>query len=397
MMATPLAGIRVLDLSRYQAGPRCGMLLADLGAEVIRVEDPIGERDGGFSGPTYQGESIYFAVYNRGKKSITLNLKHPKADRIFTELLSRADVLVENFVPGAMERLGFGYARVHAINSRLIMVSISGFGQDGPYAQMPAFCTIALAWSGYLDVSGDPNSPAHSTGVSIADRLAALNGTIGALAALYERTLSGEGQHVDVSLLDSALTMVEFPLMTYTLTGRRLQESGRNRAGSAPNYAFHARDGMIQISATRQPFWQRLALAMGQPELADDPRFDSSVKRQQPAAIAEIERIVGDWVRERTVAEAYAMLKKARVPAAPVQTLEQVVDDPQMRHRDMFPEVPHPRGGTIRVPGLSIKLSRTPGRLGPPPLRGEHNAEVYGDLLGLSSAEIKALEADRVI
>lgn len=396
--AGALRGIKVIDLSRYHSGPRCGMILADMGAEVVRVEDPATDRDGGFAGPTYHGESVYYAVYNRGKKSVELNLRRPRGRQILSELIKVSDVLIENFVPGTMERLGFGYADVRRLNPRVVMVSASGFGQTGPYSDLPAYCNVALAMSGYLYMSGDPNSTVHSSGVSIADRLAAMNGAIGALAALFERGTSGEGQHVDVSLLDSAITMVEFPLLSYLATGVDPTIAASRRAGSAPNRVFNTKDGMIQISASRQKHWEDLAEIIGRADLATDKRVDSPIKRQQPEAIALIEDVVTTWSETQTANSAFSALRERKIPAAPVSRIDEIVENPQVRHREMLPEVKHPVGGyTMRLPGNSIKLSRSVSEVGPAPVRGEHNEEVYCGWLNISPDELEELKDDGVV
>ncbi len=392
-----LDGVVVIDLSRYQAGPRCTELLSDLGAEVIRVEDPTQERDGGFSGKTYKGESIYFAVYNRGKKSITLDLRTKEGKKIFSRLLGLADVLVENFRPSVMGELGFSYETVSEINPRIIMTSISGFGQESPYRDRPAFCDIALAMSGFFSVSGDPRSPVHKTRVSIGDRLAALLGAIGTLGALYHRQVSGEGQHVDVSLMDSVFTMVEYPLLTYLATGEEPDPPETRRAGAAPNHVFAAKDGWVQISATAQHLWRRLASIIGGEELAKDTRFDSNFKRTQWENVKIIEALVSDWTQARTVAEVDCFLSQAGVPVAPVQTLQQVAEDPHVKSHQLYMWVDHPKIGKIPVPGLSIRLSKTPGKVGPPPLKGEHNEEIYCGRLGLSGEEMGQLRENGVI
>jgi crotonobetainyl-CoA:carnitine CoA-transferase CaiB-like acyl-CoA transferase len=383
-----LDGITVIDLSRYQAGPRCTQILSDLGAEVIRVEDPTRERDDGFSGPTYKGESIYYAVYNRGKKSITLDLRTEEGKRIFRRLLELADVLVENFRPSVMSRLGFSYETVSTINPRIIMTSISGYGQDGPYRDRPAFCTVALALAGYLSLSGDPRSPVHKTGVSIGDRLAALLGTIGTLGALYHRQLTGVGQYIDVSLMDSVFTLVEYPLITYLTTGEEPAPAETRRAGSAPNNSFMAKDGWVEINAGAQQLWMRLATIIGGEELARDPRFDTSSKRRVWDNVKIVEELVGAWTQNRTVAEIVDTLSQAEVPVAPVQTIQQVARDPHVQNHQLVAWVDHPTLGKLPVPGLTIRFSKTPGKIGPPPLKGEHNEEVYCGKLGFTREDL---------
>jgi crotonobetainyl-CoA:carnitine CoA-transferase CaiB-like acyl-CoA transferase len=395
----PLEGIKVLDLSRYQAGPRAAMILADLGAEVIRAENPEGERDGGFAGPTYEGHSIYYAVYNRGKKSIGLNRSHPEGRELFRTLIPHVDVVVENFRPGYLKRLGFSYESLRELNPGIILVSITGYGQDGPYADQTAFCNVALAASGYLDVSGDPFSPLHQTGTSIADRLAGVYAAVGALGAIVGRGVSGVGRHVDVSLMDSALTMIEFPLATFLMTGQRpLSNVEERRAGSSPNQVFHARDGMVLINAPTQDQWLRLLRVMGREDLLDDARFATPLRRQDTAARIAIEELVAQWMRTVTVEEAYAALVAGDVPAAPVRPLDAIAEDPQIQHRRMVQEVRHPATGLeMRLTGNPVKLSDMPDEIGPPADKGEHNREIYGSWLGFDDARIADLEQRKVI
>lgn len=375
------------------------MILGDLGAEVVRAENPVGERDGGFAGPIYEGYSIYFAVYNRGKKSIGLNRGVPEGRDLLWKLIPHFDVIVENFRPGYLEKLGFSFDAMQAVNPGLVLVSVSAYGQDGPYAQQSAFCNVALAASGFMDVSGDPFSPLHQTGTSIADRLAGLYGAIGALAALSGRSITGRGRRVDVSLMDAALSMIEFPLATYLATGRRPpSDAAARRAGSSPNQVFRARDGLVQINAPTQDQWLRLLHVMGRNALATDARFDSPLRRQDIEARIAIEELIAAWIAPLSTDEAYRLLVAADVPAAPVRTIDQVADDPQVVHRRMVQQVRNPETGLeMRVTGNPIKLSELPDEIGYPPERGQHNLEVYGDWLGLDRGTLDDLARRKVI
>jgi CoA:oxalate CoA-transferase len=395
----PLQGVRVLDLSRYQAGPRAAMILADLGADVVRAENPATERDGGFAGPVHEGYSIYYAVYNRGKKSIGLNRSHPEGRELFRRLIPKVDVIVENFRPGYLDRLGFSYEAMRSLHRGIILVSVSAYGQDGPYRDQTAFCNVALAASGYMDVTGDPWSPLHQTGTSIADRLAGVYGATGALAALVGRATTGEGRHVDVSLMDAALTMIEFPLATFLTIGRRPPEdvAGR-RAGSSPNQVFRTRDGLILINTPTQDQWLRLLHVMGQDDLAADPRFDSPLRRQDPSARDAIEGLVAAWAATVTAEDAYQALVEADVPAAPVRTIDRVADDPQVQHRRMVQAVRNPATGLeMQLTGNPVKLSDLADEVGYPAERGQHNADVYGEWLGLDVDTVRDLERRGII
>ena len=394
-----LSGVRVLDLSRYQAGPKAAMMLADLGADVIRAESPETERDGGFAGPMHNGFSVYYAVYNRNKKSVGLNLRREEGRTLLRELLPHVDIVIENFRPGHMERLGFGFPELQRINRRVILVSISAYGQDGPYAKQTAFCNVALAASGYLAVSGEPDSQVHHTGVSIADRLAGVHGAVGALAALAGRERTGEGSHVDVSLMDAALTMIEFPLATLLMTGQRPPtDKEERRAGSSPNHVFQCGDGLILINAPKQDQWERLLVLMGRDDLVVDERFDTPLKRQTREARAPIEELIAGWLETQSVEDAYTALVEADVPAAPVRDIDQVAADPQVRHREMIVDVHNPASGLeMQLTGNPVKVVGMPNTIGPPPEKGEHNEEIYGGWLGYDAERIAALTDQKII
>jgi crotonobetainyl-CoA:carnitine CoA-transferase CaiB-like acyl-CoA transferase len=396
---SPLSGVKVLDLSRYQAGPKATMMLSDLGADVYRAENPETERDGGFAGPAHEGQSIYYAVYNRGKKSIGLNLRRKEGRALLGELIPHVDVVVENFRPGYLDGLGFSYPQLHALNPRLILVSISGFGIDGPYANQTAFCNVALAASGYLAVSGDPFSPLHHTGVSVADRLAGVHAAVGAMAALVGRATTGQGRHVDVSLMDAALTMIEMPLATLLMTGQRPPASNENRrAGSSPNHVFYTQDGMILINAPKQEQWLRLLHLMGRDDLAQDPRFNTELNRQTNEARIAIEDLIAAWLAPKALQDAYKELVDAAVPAAPVRTIDEVAVDPQVLHRRMIVDVTNPLNGVeMRLTGNPVKVSDMDDVIGPVPEKGQHNTEVYGGWLGYSDERIAELAAAQVI
>lgn len=397
--APPLTGVRVLDLSRYQAGPKAAMLLADLGAEVIRAENPETERDGGFAGPTQDGYSIYYAVYNRNKKSVGLNLRKQEGRDLLRQLVPHLDVVIENFRPGYLARLGVSYEEMREINPRIIVLSISGYGQDGPAANHTAFCNVALAASGYLAVSGEPFSQVHHTGVSIADRLAGVHGATGVVAALVGRAATGEGRHVDVSLLDAALTMIEFPLATFLSTGKRPPTDGAaRRAGSSPNHVFQARDGLVLINAPKQDQWVRLLGLMGREELNADPRFATPLARQDDDARIAIEALVSRWIAGLTVDDAHRQLVEADVPAAPVREIDEVAADAQLAHRNMIVGVENPLSKReMYVTGNPIKLSGVEEQIDSPAEKGAHNADIYAGLLGFSDDRLRALTEAGVI
>ena len=361
-----LDGVRVLELARYQAGPRGGMIMSDLGAEVIKIEKPGGEETRQ-SAPMVRGQSIYFAVYNRGKKSICLDLRNPRGRDIFAELVKTADIVLENFRPGTMQAMGFDYEKLRALNPGIILVSVSGFGQYGPYRDRPAFDPLGQAMSGLMSLTGKPVDQPLGTASSVVDRYTALHATIGALAALRHRDRTGEGQLVDVCLLDSALTMVEIPTSYYLATGEEGGEGGR------PPY--RAKDGHVVISATGREMAVRMQRLVG----------------------AEGRAALEAWCVERRVDEICGALMEIGVPVAPVRSIPQVAKDPHLWEREMLVKMEDAVAGEIFVPGVTVKMSKTPGHVGPVPTPGQHTDEVLGRLLGYDADTLGTLRRDGVI
>jgi crotonobetainyl-CoA:carnitine CoA-transferase CaiB-like acyl-CoA transferase len=369
-----LDGVRVLELARFQAGPRGGLLLSDLGAEVIKIEPPGGEETRRHP-PIVRGQSVYFSVYNRGKKSLCLDLRSARGKEIFAALVPRADIVLENFRPGVMAEIGFAYDQLRALNPRIILVSVSGFGQYGPYRDRPAFDSLGQAMSGLMALTGQTEGHPVGTASSVVDRYTALHATIGALAALRHRERSGEGQLVDVCLLDSALTMVEIPTSYYLATGAEGGEGGR------PPYK--ASDGWVVIAAAGRDMAARLMKLVGGP--ADDtPLAGSSPAAERRARIEA-------WCARRTVDEIVGTLLEVGIPVAPVRTIPEVAQDPHLWAREMLVKCEDPVAGEMYLPGPTIKLSRTPARVGPVPTPGQHTDEVLGGLLGYDRAALDAL------
>ena len=378
-----LGGVRVLELARQHAGPRAGMALADLGAEVVKIEPPGGEETRR-SLPQVKGVSVYFAAYNRGKKSVTLDLRSERGKQIFVDLVPHADVVLENFRPGVMAAMGFDYERLRSINPRIILTSVSGFGQEGPYRDLPAFDSIVQAMSGIMHLNGLPVGQPVMTAMSIIDRVTALFATIGTLGALYYRQTSGRGQHVDCCLMDSGLNLMEIPTATYAGTGQEIRE-GRG-------LAYRAMDGYVIISPVRQALWARLFRAMGREDLAENSDFANIAADQDAASVRRI--LIKDWVADKTVEEVVRILRQAEVPVGPVRTPAQVLEDPHLWAREMLVEVPTSgRAGAEKIlaPGLNVKFSETPGVVGPVAEPGEHTTEVLSGLLHLGAEEIGAL------
>src|SRR5580693_2096899 len=367
-MALSLDGVRVLELARFQAGPRGGMMLSDLGAEVIKVER-IGGEETRRHPPVVRGQSVYFTVYNRGKKSICLDMRADRGKEIFAALVRKSDIVLENFRPGTMAAMGFGYDALKALKPDVILVSVSGFGQDGPYRDLPAFDPLGQAMSGLMSLTGRPVGQPVGTAFSLVDRTTALHATIGALAALRHRDRTGEGQVIDCCLLDSALTMVEIPSIYYLDTGEEGGEGGR------PPY--RAKDGWVVISAAGREMAAKLLEIVGAAHCSatDATPMPSSTGSDRRRALVEA------WCAAHTVEEICATLLDAGIPAAPVRTVPEVAQDPHLWQREMLVKMDDAVAGEMYLPGLTIKLSRTPGRVGPVPTPGQHTNEVLEAVL----------------
>ena len=382
-MTMSLEGVRVLELARFQAGPRGGMMLSDLGAEVIKIER-IGGEETRQNPPMLRGQSVYFTVYNRGKKSICLDMRSDEGKAVFTDLVRKSDIVLENFRPGTMEAMGFGYEALRAINKGIILVSVSGFGQYGPYRDRPAFDPLGQAMSGLMTLTGKPVGQPVGTAFSLVDRTTALHATIGALAALRHRDRTGEGQLVDCCLLDSALTMVEIPTVYYLGAGEEGGEGGR------PPYK--AKDGHVVISAIGREMAGKLMKLVGGDGHADASPINSSM-----ASADARRKVLEDWCAERKVDDIVNALLEIGVPVAPVRSIPQVAEDPHLWEREMLVKVEDPLAGEIHVPGVAVKMSATPGRLGPVPTPGQHTDAVLSGILGYDDAKLATLRATKVI
>jgi CoA:oxalate CoA-transferase len=371
-----LDGVRVLELARFQAGPRGGMLLGDLGADVIKIEPPGGEETRRHP-PMVRGQSVYFSVYNRGKRSICLDLRHPRGKEVFAALVAKVDVVLENFRPGVMAAMGFDYERLRALNPSIILTSVSGFGQYGPYRDRPAFDSLGQAMGGLMALTGQVEGHPVGTASSVVDRYTALHATIGTLAALRHRERTGEGQLVDVCLLDSALTMVEIPTSYYLATGMEGGEGGR------PPY--RARDGWVVIAAAGRDMAARLMKIVGGPD-DDTPLAGSSPAAERRAKIDA-------WCAVHSVEEVCKTLMDAGIPVAPVRTIPEVAKDAHLWAREMLVKKEDAVAGEMYLPGATVKLSKTPARVGVVPTPGQHTDDVLGGLLGYDRAALDALRA----
>ena len=395
--ASSLSGIKVLDLSRFIAGPHCAMLLGDLGADVVKVERTRAGDDTRSLGPYIAGESIYFMMFNRNKRSLTLNFRNPEAQDLLRRLVLEADVLVENFRPGTMEKMGCGWEDLRKINPRLVMARLSGFGQENSLAAEPCFDGIAQAITGFMDLTGDPKGGPMMAGTFLVDYATALHATIGILAALNHRNNSGEGQVVDVSLIGGATSMLMTAIPEYLVNGRRMTRAGNRDRYAAPANTFKAKDGVwLHMVAGNNAHFPRFARMIGKPELLDDPRFSTLEQRMEN--VDAIEAIAAEWIGARNADEVLAALRVAELPSARIRTIEEVANDPYMREAGHIVDVVHPRAGVVPMQGPPVGLSTTPTAVRrPPPVLGEHVSEVLHDWLSLDDAEIDRLKAATII
>lgn len=385
-----LAGIKVLDLGRVLSGPLCTSILGDFGAEVIKIEKP-GTGDDSRANKPYGG---YFACFNRNKRSITLDLK--KGGKQFLKLASQADVLVENFRPGVMEKLGFGYQELKKINPGLIYCSISGFGQNGPYSQRACFDPVAQAMSGIMSVTGFPGTRPVRCGASICDVMAAQNAALGILAALQYRQMTGEGQMVDVALVDVGVTAMSSIIQNYLSDGYLNTKMGNGYVAGAPGGSYRARDGEFILNASADKSFAKLCTLMGREDLLEDPKFNSRKARSDNRD--ELDDIINAWTENKTIEEHVKTFLDLKMVAGPVYNVKQTTEDPQIAGaRAMFPEVEVTGIGKFRITGQPIKLSETPASITiNPPSLGEHNHEIYARL-GYSNTEVGEMKEAGVI
>ena len=393
----PLEGVKVLDLTRVLAGPYCAMFLGDLGAEVVKVEQPgVGDDTRGWGPPFAGGESAYFLCVNRNKKSLTVDLKSAQGIDLLRRLAKTADVLIENFRPGTMERLGLGEKELRVSNPRLIYASLSGFGADGPMSDWPGYDLMVQAWGGLMSITGTPDGEPTKVGVAIVDLVAGLMLGKSIAAALYAREKIGVGQKIDTSLLEAEVACLINVGSNYLIGGKVPTRWGNAHPNIVPYQSFRTADGYLVLGVASEGIWRRFCQAVGKSALADDPRFAKNSDRvENRAALIGIlaETFLGcdtdAWLN---------LLNRAEVPSAPVQTVDQVFGAPQVRHREMLVEVAHPTAGAVPMAGIPVKFSATPASIRlPPPLLGEHTAEVLQSWLGMSQTEIEDLKGKSVV
>ncbi len=393
-MAAPLDDLRIIDCSRIVAGPLATQIFSDYGAEVIKVEQPrVGDDSRHWAPPRApDGQPTYFFAINRGKKSITLDLKHPRGKALLVELARRGDVLVENFTPGTMERLGLGYEALRAVNPRLVYCSISGFGATGPYRERAGYDAIMQGFTGLMSITGEPDGPPVKVGVALIDVITALYAHGAILAALHHRARTGEGQYLELSLMECGIAALINAATAYLLAGEVQGRWGSAHPSLVPYQAFRARDGYLMVGAGNERLWKAFCEVLGAPEWADDPRYDGNAKRVERRA--ELVGLIEERLAARARDEWVTAFAAAGLPAGPINDIGQVFADPQVQHRGMAVEVEHPTAGRIRLPGIPVKFAATPARVqGPPPRLGEHTDEVLRRVVGLSDAEIAELRA----
>lgn len=390
-----LSDIKVLDLTRVLAGPYATMLLADLGAEIIKIEQPEKGDDSRAFGPYKNGESAYFMSINRNKESITLNLKAPEGKEILKELVKQVDILVENFRPGTMEKLGLGYDVLKEINPRLIYASSTGYGQTGPYSQRPAYDAVVQAMGGIMSITGQPDGVPTRVGTSIGDITAGLFCAAGILAALHERERSGVGQMVDVAMLDCQVAILENAISRFEFTGEIPHPIGNRHPSIVPFEPFDTLTTPIMLAAGNDRLWVTLCGLM-ELDLAEDPRFKTNPLRNEN--YAALRPILAERFMTKTAEEWQQMFDDAGIPCGPINTVDKVVTNEQVVAREMILEVEHPTAGATRIPGIPIKLSRTPGEIRlPAPVLGAETEKILTRCLNLTPEQIAALREKQVI
>ena len=395
-MTKVLEGIRVIDISTFQAAPFCCQTLADFGAEVIRVEPPGGAIDRELGPFALNGENMAIGIYGRNKKGITLNLRTERGKLLLEDLVKCSDVLVTNLTPRAVKDLGIGYEALNKINPRLVYASITTFGQYGPYAERPGFDTLVQAITGHMYITGFKDSPPTKAGSSFSDYGSGLYGVIGVLLALRHRDKTGQGQEIDVAILDTGVSFMEAVYAQYKVLNQVQPRIGNERPFSSPTNAYKCKDGYVYVTVTFNRMWRRFTKLIGREDLSEDPRFGSSELRRRNRDY--MNSLAEGWLADKTRDEAVRLLVVAGIPAAPVNTVTEAVMDPQINAREMIVDLDHPGIGKMPVSGIVVKLSKTPGSIETPvPKVGQHNMEIYCGLLGYTEEELSRLREQGIV
>jgi len=392
----PLAGTRVLDLTRVLAGPFCSMILGDMGAEIIKVEEP-GKGDDTRGWPPFSGgEATYFLSVNRNKKSLTLNMKAPDGQAILRRLVAKADVVLENFRPGTMERLGFGYDALLKLNPRLIYCAISGFGESGPEASRPGYDLIVQGESGVMDLTGFADGPPVKVGNSVADLVSGMAAAHGVTLALLSRARTGKGQKVEIGMLDVMASLLTYQAGLYWNGGGRPARRGNQHPSIVPYEVFQAQDAYMTLGVANNSLFDRMCRAIGREELAKDPRFDSEASRVTNREV--LVPLLNSIFSTRPASDWLKRLDEAGVPAGRIKTVAEVCDSEHLRARGMFVSLNHPKAGAVTAMGVPIRLWDTPGAAqAPAPLLGQHTDEILTGLLRIPRAKVDKLRADSVV
>lgn len=396
-MKGPLSDVRILDLSRMLSGPFASMMLADLGAEVIKIEDPDGGDKTRTMGPKLsEGQSAYFLSINRNKKSLTLDLRKERAQEVFYELVKMADVVLDNFRPGVLERLGCDHEKLKPINPKILSCSISSFGHTGPDKDLPGFDLILQARGGAMSITGEPERAPIRMGIPTGDLAGAMSAAYAVMAALYSREKTGAGQKIDISLLDCQASLLTYVAQYYILDGKIPGPIGSGHQTVVPYQAFKTRDDYVVIAIFIEKFWEKLCKILGIEHLANDPKFSTNDRRREnkKELLPMLERIF----LEKTSSEWLKLASEEGIPSAPVNTMDKVISDPQLLARNMLVEVDHPSYGKVKILGNPVKMSGlTEETFTAAPTLGEHNQEILSGLLGYSQEEIDKLKKDKII
>lgn len=387
-MKKPLAGVKVIDFTRVYSGPYCTMMLADLGAEVIKVERKGLGDDTHFFAPRKDGESGYFAYLNRNKKSLSLDLKAPESVEIVKELAKWADIVVENFSPGVVDRLGIGYEDLKKVNPKIIYGSISGFGQTGPYRKKPAYDVVCQAMGGFMALTGEKDGKPYKLGPSIVDASAGIHMAFALMVALHYRTRTGLGQFIDIGMMDTAFSTLENFVVTKTLTGTAPTRNGNANLGSAPFNSFKTKDGYVAIAVANNNLFDKLTRAIDRRDLFENEKFKENHFRK--ANEEELNAEVEKWTLQYTTSEVVKILDEASVPVGPILGVDELLEDPHLKSRDMLVDITHPMLGTVTYPGNPLKFSESSELcFEASPLLGEHNDYVLKDILNIDDSKIK--------